>query len=71
MLHNLKVALDNKGISMKAYSAVLGISEKSAWNKINEETVMTYPEARTTKKELFPEYEFDYLFASDGDTKQD
>ena len=54
-----------KGISIKAYAAVLGVSEKTAWNKVNEETVITYPEAETTKMELFPEYEFDYLFASD------
>ena len=65
MLKNLKRALGEKGISMKAYAAILGISEKSAWNKVNEETALTYPEARTTKKELFPEYEYDYLFASD------
>lgn len=65
MLVNLKKTLDTKGISLKAYAAVLGISKKSAWNKVNEETVITYPEAKTTKSELFPEYDFDYLFASD------
>ena len=65
MLANLKKALDMKGISIKAYAAVLGISEKTAWNKVNEETVITYPEARTTKKELFPEYDLEYLFTSD------
>lgn len=65
MLGNLKRALDNKGVSLRAYAAVLGISEKSAWNKVNEETVLTYPEAIKTKKELFPEYDLEYLFASD------
>jgi len=65
LLVNLKKALDMKGISIKAYAAVLGVSEKTAWNKINEETVITLPEAVMTKKELFPEYDFDYLFASD------
>jgi len=69
MLHNLKTALEKKRISIKAYSLILGISEKSARNKINEETTLTYPEARITKKELFPEYEFEYLFASDKDNK--
>ncbi len=66
MLANLKKVLDGKGISLRAYAAVLGVSEKSVWNKINEETVLTYPEAVKTKKELFPEYDPDYLFASDG-----
>lgn len=65
MLANLKKALDAKGISVKAYAAVLGVSEKTAWNKLREETVITLPEAMTTKAELFPEYDFDYLFASD------
>ncbi len=32
---------------------------------MNEETVMTYPEARATKKKLFPEYDIDYLFMSE------
>ena len=64
MLRNLQNALDSKNISLKAYACVLGISEKSVWNKINEETLLTYPEARKTKKELFPEYDFEYLFES-------
>lgn len=65
MLVNLKKALDMKGISYRAYAAVLGISEKSAWNKVNEQTDITLSEAVMTRKELFPEYDFDYLFASD------
>lgn len=69
MLKNLKRALDDKGISLKAYAAFLGISEKTVWNKINEETTFTYPEAFSTKKEMFPEYDFDYLLASDGNVR--
>lgn len=65
MLANLKKALENKGITLRVYAAVIGVSEKTAWNKINEETPITYPEARITKRELFPEYDSDYLFASD------
>lgn len=65
MLVNLRKALDMKGISYRAYAAVLGISEKSAWNKVNGQTDITLSEAVMTKKELFPEYDFDYLFASD------
>jgi plasmid maintenance system antidote protein VapI len=65
VLVNLKRCLDAKGISYRAYGAILGISEKSAWNKVNGKTDITLPEAMTTKAELFPEYDFDYLFASD------
>lgn len=66
MLRNLKRALDEKNISLRAFSAFLGLSEKSVWNKINEKTCFSYPEAAKVSKELFPEYNTDYLFASDG-----
>lgn len=62
MALNLKKALEDKGISLRAYAAVLGVSEKTAWNKIEGKTPITYPEARITKKELLPEYDSDYLF---------
>lgn len=70
MLANLKWALDRKKISMNAYASVLGITQKTLWNKINEETPFTYPEAVKTTRELFPEYNTEYLFASDGNTRQ-
>ncbi len=68
MLKNLKKALNSKNIAIKAYASFLGISEKSVWNKIEEKTAVTYPEARRTKAELFPEYDLEYLFASDQET---
>lgn len=70
MLANLKRALDNKNISIRAYASILGISEKSARNKINEETAFTYLEVRKTKQEIFTEYDIDFLFASDGETEK-
>lgn len=69
MLSNLKAALDSKRITVRAYADFLGISEKSVWNKMNEETCLTYPEAYKTSKELFPEYNSDYLFSSDGNVR--
>ena len=65
MLKNLDQAIKNKGITLKSYAAVLGISEKSAWNKVNEVTELTYREARITKENLFPEFDSNWLFASD------
>ena len=61
---NLKKALDSKKVSLRAYAAILGISEKSVWNKINEETAFTYPEVKRTKEDVLPEYDIDYLFTS-------
>lgn len=65
MLKNLKKALENKNITLRAYATVLGVSEKTARNKINEETAFTYPEVKKTRTDLLPEYDTDYLFASD------
>lgn len=70
MLRNLKNALDSKNISVKAFSCVLGVSEKTAWNKLNGETDISWPEARKTKMELLPEYDFEYLFATDEEMAQ-
>lgn len=49
----------------KAYAALLGVSEKTVRNKINEETDFSFPEAKKTKTELLPEYDIAYLFKSD------
>lgn len=65
MLRNLKKALDNKNITLRAFANFLGVAEKTAWNKLNEDSPFTYPEARSIKKELLSEYDSDYLFASD------
>ena len=65
MLKNLKTALEHKRITVKALAAILNISEKTAWNKINEVTDFTYPEALKISKEFFPEYRSEYLFDSD------
>ena len=66
MLQNLKKALDNKRISLAAYAAILGVTEKTIRNKIAEETPFTYPVVIKTNTELLPEYDIDYLFAPNG-----
>ena len=65
MLANLKVALEQKRITIRAYAAILGIAESSAQNKISEKTSFTYPEVRRTHDEVLPEYDVEWLFASD------
>ena len=70
MLANLKRELSNRGVSLDVYADFLGVSGKSARNKINEETPLTYPEAEKTQKELFPGYDFLYLFASDKEEQK-
>lgn len=65
MLKNLKTALAQKKITVRALAAVLNVSEKTAWNKINEATDLTYQEALKISREFFPEYRSEYLFDSD------
>ncbi len=65
MLRNLKTALEQKKITVKTLAVVLGVSEKTAWNKINEETELSYKEAMKISTGILPEYKLEYLFASD------
>lgn len=62
MLNNLKKVLDDKGITIRAFAKVLGVNERTVQNKIKGKTPFTYPEVITAKKELFPEYDMEYLF---------
>lgn len=68
MFYNLKKALNAKNISIKAFAAVIGVCEKTAYNKINGEVEFTLSEAMMIKKELFPEYDFNYLFDSEKES---
>lgn len=60
---NVKKALESKNISMKAFAIFLGVSEKTVANKIAGVTDFTFPEARRIKRDLLPEFDYDYLFA--------
>ena len=62
MFHNLRTALQQKGISVKQYAEVLGIGEKTLQNKLAGRTDFTYPEFRKTCT-LLCEYNAYYLFA--------
>ena len=61
-MENLKYALEKKGVTIKALAALLGISEKSAWNKVNGASEFTYKEAMLVKDNLLPEYDCEWLF---------
>ncbi len=61
----LKRALDARGISQKSCADLLGISEKSFYNKLTGKTDFTYGEVRKLKAFL-PEYNLDYLMEEDA-----
>ena len=64
MFINLKKALEGKNISMKSFAAIIGVSEKSAQNKIYGRTEFTLSEVETTLR-LFPEFTLKFLFQKD------
>lgn len=63
MLMNLRKAMDDKRISTLALAQVISVTEKTANNKINEQTDFTLREALAVKDNLFPEYDLCFLFA--------
>ena len=65
MYKNLVEILKRKGITIKAYAELLGISEKSAQNKIYARTEFTLGEALKTCA-LMPEYKMEYLIKLQG-----
>ena len=60
----LKNYLNVKGITMKGCADLLGISEKSMYNKLVAATDYSYGESRKLKT-ILPEYDIDYLLAVD------
>lgn len=64
MFDNLRIALRKRGIYIKQYAEILGISEKTIQNKLAGKTDFTYPEFKKTCALLF-EYNPDYLFAKE------
>lgn len=70
MFINLKSTLQQKRISIKQYAEFLGVTEKTVQNKINGSTDFTYPEFKKTCTLLLPEYNPDYLFATEADPSQ-
>lgn len=61
MYENLKAQLEKRSISVAHYAKILGISEKTARNKLNGITEFNWTEVQETKK-LFSEYTYEYLF---------
>lgn len=64
MLGNLSAAMKVKNISTVAVARLINTTEKTVNNKINETTDFTLKEAQAIKDDLFPEYDFCYLFSS-------
>ena len=66
---NLKRVLLEKRIGMKACARILGISEKTFYNKVSGATDFTYKEILELRS-LLPEYNIDYLLTEEGGTNE-
>lgn len=62
MYKNLLEILHKKKITMKAYAEFLGVSEKTAQNKVYGRTEFTLSEATKTCSFIAPEYKLDFIF---------
>lgn len=58
---NLENALRNEGISQKKLAEILGVSEKSVYNKISGKSEFTVPEYRKICT-ILPKYSREWLF---------
>jgi len=64
MALKLKKVLEDKGVSFRQYSSLLGISEKTLYNKLTGATEFTVGEFQKLKT-IFPEYDVLYLMSED------
>lgn len=61
LYRNLVKVLREKGISTKTVGAVIGTTEKTAYNKLYAGTDFSYQEAKAVAG-ILPEYSMEYLF---------
>ncbi len=61
MFPNLNAEMSRKGISTKQFAEILGVSPKTANNKLAGRTEFTLSEIRTISQ-TFPEVSIGYLF---------
>lgn len=63
----LKRVLEAKGMTVKGSAELLGISEKSLYNKIVGATEFTYGEVKKLRA-MLPEYNVDFLLTEAQDS---
>ena len=67
---NIKHVLASKSIPTKAFAEFLGVSEKTAYNKLMGITDFTYPEAERIMEIMLPEYNARFLFSNVHEPKE-
>lgn len=62
----IKTAMSKRNMTYSGLASLLGISEKTAKNKVAGRSEFTYGEARKVKA-IFPEYDLDYLMSAESE----
>jgi plasmid maintenance system antidote protein VapI len=62
----IRAAMDKRNLTYSGLASLLGISEKTAKNKVAGRSEFTYGEARKVKA-IFPEYDLDYLMSTEAE----
>lgn len=60
---NVRKVLSSKGVSTLAVAKLLGVTEKTAYNKITGESEIYFNEAIKITDNFLPEYNMRYLFS--------
>lgn len=60
----LKKILENRGVQFREYASLLGMTEKTLYNKLTCATDFSYGEYKKLKT-LLPEYNIDYLLTEE------
>lgn len=67
MMLRLKRALEAKGMTVKGSAELLGISEKTLYNKMTGASEFTYGEVKKLRV-MLPEYNLDFLLTEERDS---
>lgn len=62
MFENLRAVMRNSNISTASLARIIGVTEKTASNKLNGVTEWTWTEIQSIR-DLFPQYQLDWLFS--------
>jgi hypothetical protein len=62
-MDNLKMEMERRGLSVNDFAALLGSTEQTVREKLDQVEDFTYPEAQKIRKTYFPSLRMEYLFA--------
>ena len=63
---NLEALIIERNINFSTLGKAIGVTEKTARNKVHRVTHFTLPEAKTVKDVFFPDKSLEYIFKGYG-----